>query len=462
MSDLPKGWASEKLNKLADRITKGSTPTSYGYQYQSEGVAFVKIENVKDGYIDKKSIRHFITDEANLNQKRSILETGDILFSIAGTIGATCLVRDSDLPANTNQALAIIRGTSVFLLPTFLRYQLESEIAQKQSDESIRGGAMSNISLENVGNFDILIPPLNEQKRIVAKLEALLSRVDASKERLEKIPKILKRFRQSVLAAACSGKLTADWRENKEINLETDLPFSWAIKPFGTLILGTPQNGLYKSQTFYGSGTPIVRIDNFYDGTIQAWNTLKRIELTAEELSTFLLEEDNILVNRVNSPKFLGKCGLVKNLSEDCVFESNMMRIKIDQKQLISEYATLFLRCIKGREELTKNAKHAVNQSSINQQDVKAVLVNLPPLPEQKEIVRRVEDLFKFADSIEERFKQAKAQVDKLTNSILAKAFRGELVPQDEADEPASVLLERIKTEKEKMQKPARSKGVSF
>jgi type I restriction enzyme S subunit len=95
----------------------------------------------------------------------------------------------------------------------------------------------------------------------------------------------------------------------------------------------------------------------------------------------------------------------------------------------------------------------------INQEELNSIPIAVPPLPEQKEIVRRVEDLFKFADSIEERFKQAKAQVDKLTNSILAKAFRGELVPQDDADEPASVLLEKIKAEK--MQKPARSKSAN-
>src|SRR6266850_3466506 len=140
MSELPEGWERAKLSDVSQRITKGSTPTSYGYEYQDKGIAFVKVENVKNGLIAHQTIKHRISEEANLNQKRSILEAGDILFSIAGTIGTTCLVRKDDLPANTNQALAIIRGTSGVFDPLFLRYQLESEIGREQSKQLERGG----------------------------------------------------------------------------------------------------------------------------------------------------------------------------------------------------------------------------------------------------------------------------------------------------------------------------------
>jgi type I restriction enzyme, S subunit len=104
---------------------------------------------------------------------------------------------------------------------------------------------------------------------------------------------------------------------------------------------------------------------------------------------------------------------------------------------------------LSGLEELRKNAKHAVNHSSINQTDVSCSLFNLPPLPEQHEIVRRVEEIFALADQIEARYKKAKEHVDRLTQSILAKTFLGELVPQDPNDEPASELLKRIATARE-------------
>ena len=146
----------------------------------------------------------------------------------------------------------------------------------------------------------------------------------------------------------------------------------------------------------------------------------------------------------MNSPKFLGKSAFVQAIPEASVYESNMMRLRLDTSRAGPAYAILYLRSAQGLEELRKNAKHAVNQSSINQEDVKSALFALPPLPEQKEIVRRVESLFALADQIEARFEKAASRIDALTPSLLARAFRGELVPQDPADEPAEKLLERI------------------
>jgi len=172
---------------------------------------------------------------------------------------------------------------------------------------------------------------------------------------------------------------------------------------------------------------------------------LKILRLTAEEKNSYALQNDDIVINRVNSMPYLGKSALVRNLIGPCVFESNMMRIKLNLEIALPEYVINYLNSMVGLIELRKNAKHAVNQSSINQQDVKAVIVALPKIDEQKEIVRRVEQLFKVADQIEARYNKAKQYVDKLTQSILAKAFRGELVPQNLTDETAEVTLKKIK-----------------
>ena len=125
-----------------------------------------------------------------------------------------------------------------------------------------------------------------------------------------------------------------------------------------------------------------------------------------------------------------------------------MMRISLDQNQILPAYCIQFLNSFLGLSQLRLNVKHAVNQSSINQQDVKAVEVNLPPLPEQHEIVRRVEKLFASADRMEAHYTAARVQVEKLTPSLLNKAFSGELVEQDLTDESAAVLLERIRASK--------------
>ncbi len=139
-------WPRQTLGSIASLITKGSTPTSYGHQYQDSGIPFVKVENITDGVINHSSMEQFISKETHEFLKRSQLEPGDILFSIAGTIGKTCVVRVGDIPANTNQALAIIRGFGESFEITFLKMQLDSFVANKVKAKA-RGGAMPNVSL---------------------------------------------------------------------------------------------------------------------------------------------------------------------------------------------------------------------------------------------------------------------------------------------------------------------------
>src|SRR5262249_49427048 len=131
-------------------------------------------------------------------------------------------------------------------------------------------------------------------------------------------------------------------------------------------------------------------------------------------------------------------------------------------KKILPEYCIRFLSSPEGLAQLRQNAKHAVNQASINQTDVKSVMIPLPSLDEQHEIVRRVETLFAFADRLEARYNAARAQAERLTPALLAKAFRGELVPQDPNDEPASVLLERIRTNSATPSKTKRNHQSSF
>jgi type I restriction enzyme S subunit len=175
--ELPSGWEVARLATVSVLITKGTTPTSVGFQFESTGVSFIKIENIDDGVVDRASISQYISEETNQALSRSRLESGDLLFSIAGTIGKIALVRPDDLPANTNQALAIIRGTAPVFVPEFLRYALDSFVAAKTRDKA-RGGAMPNVSLGDLSVLVAPIPPIQEQHRIVAKVDELMALCD--------------------------------------------------------------------------------------------------------------------------------------------------------------------------------------------------------------------------------------------------------------------------------------------
>jgi len=313
----------------------------------------------------------------------------------------------------------------------------------------ITGSAQPKLTKGNLDRILCPLPPALEQKEIANRLDKLLAQVEATQVHLARIPYIIKHFRQSVLTAAVGGKLTEEWRERNK------LPSPKEIK-LDQIICEGPQNGLYKAQSFYGDGVRIIRIDGFYDGEIVGWHKVKRLSLEDSEYSKWKLEVGDILVNRVNSIEYLGKSAIVRELPEPAVFESNIMKFRVNPDEAIPEYIVKFLCSTTGISQLRQNAKLAVNQASINQQDVKNCQVYLPVPQEQTEIVRRVEQLFAYADTIEQQAKAAKERVDKLTQAILAKAFRGELTADWRAANPdlisgdnsAAALLARIQAER--------------
>ena len=171
------GWIWTQLGDASTLITKGSTPTSYGHVYTDGGINFIKIEAIKDGELRPENVTSHISERTHDYLARSKLVEGDILFSIAGSIGTCAIVSDEILPANTNQALSIIRGTNQVFFSQFLLLCLHSSVAQFIHAKA-RGGAMNNISLGDVASFVIPLPPLAEQHRIVAKVDELMALCD--------------------------------------------------------------------------------------------------------------------------------------------------------------------------------------------------------------------------------------------------------------------------------------------
>ena len=151
------------------------------------------------------------------------------------------------------------------------------------------------------------------------------------------------------------------------------------------------------------------------------------MNLTDEELARYRLEIGNIVINRVNSMPYLGKCALVRKLNGSTVFESNMMRIKLNPKFVKGEYISYYLSSLAGKKELTKNAKQAVNQASINQKDVGNALIPLPSLKEQVNAVNKIESRLSVCDSIEKTIDTALQEAEALRQSILKQAFEGGL-----------------------------------
>jgi type I restriction enzyme S subunit len=231
---IPDGWITAKLRHKSELISKGTTPTTLGKAFVDRGISFVKIEAItEDGRIDHSKLA-FIDPQTHELLKRSRLRTNDILFSIAGALGRTAIVGDEIIPANTNQALALIRlGAKSGVNHTYLLYFLRSEGIRRHVEGINVQAAQANLSLENIRDFEIKLPPLPEQQAIAA----VLSDVDGLIEALEKLITKKQHIKQGAMQQLLTGKkrlpgFTGDWEVKK-------LEEIFSISAGGDLIKGS-------------------------------------------------------------------------------------------------------------------------------------------------------------------------------------------------------------------------------
>ncbi|ENJ2193113.1 restriction endonuclease subunit S [Escherichia coli] len=308
---------------------------------------------------------------------------------------------------------------------------------------SAHGVAMPHITKAGMEAWEIQLPPISEQKNIAEKLDTLLAQVESTKARLEQIPQILKRFRQAVLGAAVSGKLTEDWRDNSSLS-------GWIEGKLGEFIK-KPSYGTSSKSNKEGL-IPVLRMGNLQGGKLD-WTDLVYTSDTIE-IEKYKLEYNDVLFNRTNSPELVGKTAIYKS-EQPAIYAGYLIRVQC-LPDLNPDYLNYHLNSILGRQYCYSVKSDGVSQSNINAQKLIAYPITVPPLPEQHEIVRRVEQLFAYADTIEKQVNNALARVNNLTQSILAKAFRGELTAQWRAENPelisgensAAALLEKIKAER--------------
>lgn len=401
-----------------------------------------------------------------------------MVFARTGaTVGKSFLIQEN-IPEAVFASYLIRIILQNYISKKFIYSFFQSRFYWMQITKGQIGIGQPNVNAKILSNLHIPLPPLNEQHRIVAKLEKLLAKVDACKQRLEKIPTILNRFRQSVLAAACSGRLTADWREQNP-NIESAEELLNRIqeerkkknhKTFKEFLIEKPEEGLIDIPNTWewvalgnyaecARGRFSIRPRNdprYYDGQypfIQIGDLPRNGGTILNHAQT--LNEKGLTVSKI-FPKgtvaiaivgaTIGNTGI---LGYEMCFPDSLVGIQTGFEEG-NIYLDYYLRSEKEKIRLVSYA--GGGQPNIKLETLNPYPFPLPPLEEQQEIVRRVEKLFKKADVIEQRYQKAKEYVDKLTQSILAKAFRGELVPQDPKDEPASVLLERIREERAKQE----------
>jgi len=450
MSDtkLPDCWRTERLDQLAKFIDyRGKTPKK-----KTEGLPLITAKNVRDGYIKKEPREYIAIADYDEWMTRGIPKEGDVVITTEAPMGNVALLDITEKFAIAQRVICLQFFSKA--MGRFAHYALRSPDFQKTLKLNSTGTTVSGIKAATLKGLVIPLPPLAEQKAIADKLDTLLAQVENTKVRLERIPQILKRFRQSVLAAAVSGRLTDDgeigdesWSPTKLANLCTTA----FDGPFGSKL---------KSSDYTNGGVGVVRLENIrhleFDHSKETfisedkYQTLIKNKLEKNDIlfSSFVDEEVRACLFPFETLRFINKA--------DCFC------LRIDQRKALPEFVLYLLTSQISYAQIKEHVQ-GVTRPRVNLKILKSLEFPVPPLEKQAEVVRKVNQLFAHADRIEQQVNNALARVNNLTQSILAKAFRGELTEQWRKDNPelisgensAEALLERIKAERAEV-KPAK------
>ena len=480
---LPDGWAVTTLGDSC-RVIQGQSPP--GTTYNTEGVGLPFLQGKAEfGDTYPAAVKW-------CSAPSKIAEPDDVLISIRAPVGPTnlCAVQSC-----IGRGLAAIR-TQGSVPSKYVLYAIRA--TEKELRAKSTGTTFEAIRGDNLRSHLFLLPPLPEQHRIVAEIEKQFTRLDASVAALKHAQANLKRYRVSVLKAACEGKLVpieaelakAEGRdyEHASVLLERiltqrrvrwesqpkrrgkykepvepdtanlpDLPEGWVWTTVAQLIVEPLTNG--RSVKTAGEGFPVLRLTALQEGAID--ETEHKIgNWTAEQAAPFLIRKGDFFVSRGNgSIRLVGIGGLVIEAESAVAFPDTMIRFRLSGSVLKQYFSGLWNSPVV-RTQVEATARTTAGIYKVNQQDLAAMPIPLPPLAEQHRIVAEVERLLSVIQETETAVESNLTRAERLRQSILKQAFSGKLVPQDPNDEPATVLLERIRAEREAAEAAARSDGT--
>ncbi len=484
---LPAGWLWTHLNEISE-IILGQSPTSSTYNETGNGLPFYQ------GKLEFGNI--YPIPQKWCSGPKKIAEKGDVLISVRAPVGPTNICPEKSC---IGRGLAAIRplGGIETLFTLYLMRAFENSIAEKGTGTTF--DAITGIQLKE---FGIPLPPLPEQRAIVSKIEQLFSDLDNGIENFRKAQAQLKLYRQSVLKAACEGKLVpteaelarAEGRDYEagdvllarilkerrekwngkgkykeaaapDISGLPELPEGWGWANVG-MISEKIQYGTSEKAGEDNSGIPVLRMGNIQDGKL-IFDNLKYFPKEWPELSDFLLEDGDVLFNRTNSAELVGKTSVYKNRQTPTVFASYLIRVIVIKSAYTPDLLSFFINSIFGRKYIGSVVSQQVGQANVNGTKLSKMPIPFPPHSEQRRIIAEVERRLSVSDKMEATIAESLQKAESLRQSILKKAFEGKLLNKKELGiarnapdwEPAEKLLERINAEKVKAQKNKHMSG---
>lgn len=482
---LPAGWAVENLGALGT-WSGGGTPSKANKDFWTNGtVPWVSPKDMKFGRI--RTAQDAITKEAVAQSAAKIIPENSVLMvTRSGILAHTFPVAVSDCTVTINQDLKALTPLCN-VDANYLAWYLSAQNTRILTECAKHGTTVASIDTDRLKKFSVPIAPLGEQGRIVEKLETLFARLDKGEEALREVQKLLARYRQSVLKAAVTGQLTADWRAENAHRLEhardllarilktrretwtgrgkykepaapdtsdlPELPNGWVWTTLSQLTKIKGGVTVDKKREAHDPVTlPYLRVANVQHGYLDL-NKVKEITVDRDKAAQCLLKTGDILLNEGGDRDKLGRGWVWDDQISPCIHQNHVFRARPILSELSSKFVSYYSNAF-GQTFFMQKGKQSVNLASISQTAISDLPIPLPSSEEQHEIVTALEGKLAIVATMANWCETELARSANLRQSMLKDAFAGRLVPQDPADEPAADLLARIRAENARRSTP--------
>lgn len=508
----PAGWEEARLDDVAQLVRGITFPTSAkGHEPREGAVACLRTANVQAEvewedlwYVPRDYVKH---DE-------QYVQSGDVLISTANSyelVGKVARVKAPHQEASLGAFISLLRAEAG-VCSTYFYYLMSSDSIQRAIREMASTTTnLSNVSGGKLKELQLLIAPSAEQTRIVEKLEELLSDLDVGVAELKAAQRKLVQYRQSLLKAAVEGTLTAGWcaartRYGELQETGTDLlqrilterrarweakqlaryaeqgktpPKGWQVKypepvaPDTTNLSSLPMGWTWasidqlspsdlangRSVPTSSAGAKVLRLTSVKNGRIDLAE-FKHGSWSDEEAQPFSVAEGDLLIVRGNgSLSLVGRAGLVPKVTEPMAYPDTMIRLRTIDSVVCRRWVASLWESSLVRSHLEERARTSAGIYKISQPDIVTVVIPIPPVAEQEAILAVLDQSSDELKTLRETLLVAEKQSVAQRKNILKAAFAGQLVPQDPNDEPASALLERIRTKRASRTGTAKPRG---
>ncbi|WJT06362.1 restriction endonuclease subunit S [Vibrio harveyi] len=500
---LPSGWILARIEEITmpvNTLNPSDTP--------QKKISYLDIGSINNelGIINQPKV--LLGIDAPSRARQVVIPDDTIYSTVRPYLQAIAMVPSSLANPIASTGFCVLKS-SEGINKKYLFYFVRSDQFLKAIVPLQRGVSYPAVRSKDVLSRDIPLPPTNEQNRIIDKLEELFSELDAGIEELKAAQIKLSQYRQSLLKSAVEGSLTQQWRaENSNQVQETgeqllarvlkqrrehwqqqklaefaekgktppknwqdkypepvqpdttdlpELPEGWVWATIDQLALNKRYGSSSKTNDD-SSGVPVLRMGNIQDGKLDYGN-LKYLPIDHKEFPELLLQDGDLLFNRTNSAELVGKTAIYRDIGKPVSYASYLISVTFS-KYVLPEIVAHYINSVLGKKWIAEVMNQTAGQANVNGTKLGELVIPLPPFVEQVELVQKVTNEFESIDKQSEATALGLKQSEAQRKNILKSAFSGQLVPQDPNDEPASVLLEKIKQEREALAKKPKTKHI--